>query len=642
MAERKREKISYESIIAGLLLKFKLIDNVDFSLIVEDFKNLTKTDVCGSWYIFGKYVKRDENGIISLADGITLDYFIEEENQTLAEKLLEVAGNKVSDYIKGIDIEKYKAEKGKILTDNKEKVLNEANVLLISDIQDDYDELIKYGFKNVDYFKSIIRADAYFAKKPEELEKYHLIIKGNQNVQYCCLGGNVELDTIIDRLGSKKNNIVLTLFRYDYSDYIELNTYLSDMINYRNWKVKELTYQGIFDRIVENMLINHTLEKVTSKDKEFVPIEDKINPNKLPLPVNKSDLRILYLDSIRISDFAQRIAEELKLDITFKEDNNYGLGRHVKTHLGDYDIIIVSNMYSSNLLCMNNESTEQCKDTGRQLTLLVSYNNFYYGVDGDLGDGIRLNYRYGGNAAPNLDFYSKEFRVLRQKIEIEEGDEYWKKYSQSEYSQMKSIIEASVNFYNEALTQIGKNSISDLDFKTASEFDNEYISVIENIRKRKEAELAPIKSFDNIRNSILSYLFYRNNGLINQTPDGLRIIEGDDGIKVENIYQGRTLCTIAFPKNYEHDYLRIFKIQTLSKKGTLSSPQIIGLYTSKYDGLEGIPNRPNEKQERALISIEKKINSAISPLNKEAWMRYLGQKEYEQTRIKRKDKKRRR
>src|SRR5699024_756738 len=115
------------------------------------------------------------------------------------------------------DIEKYKIEKEKTLKDNKEKVLNEANVLLISDIQDDYDELVKYGFKNVDYFKSIIRADSYFAEHPEELEKYHIILKGNQNVQHCCFEGDDELDRTINRLRDKKHILKSSLHRYDFS-----------------------------------------------------------------------------------------------------------------------------------------------------------------------------------------------------------------------------------------------------------------------------------------------------------------------------------------------------------------------------------------------------------------------------------------
>lgn len=132
--------------------------------------------------------------------------------------------------------------------------------------------------------------------------------------------------------------------------------------------------------------------------------------------------------------------------------------------------------------------------------------------------------------------------------------------------------------------------------------------------------------------------------MINQIPEGLKIIEDKDGIKVENIYQGRTLCAIVFPKEYKHEDLRIFQIQTLSKKGKLSSPQTIGVYTNKYENLESIPDRPDEKQASALLSIEKKINVALRPLNEEAWKKQLEQETQEPKtlNLKRNNKKRRR
>ena len=556
---------------------------------------------------------------------------------------MEVAGNSVNNYFSNLEIETFKQSKEKALLENKDKVLNTANILLISDIQDDYDELIKYGFKNVDYFKSIIRANQYFAKHPEELEKYHIILKGNQNVQHCCFGGEVELDRTINKLRDNKHILEPSLYRYDYPDHIELVTYLSDRNNHRSWDTKERTYTDIFDRIVENTLINHTLEKVGLIDKKFVPIQDYINPNRLPLPTKKSDLKILYLDSIRVSEYANRIASELRLNIEFKEDNNCSLGKYVKSNLGKYDIIIVTRIYSGNLLSMNHESTEQCKDTGKELTLFVAQDDFRFGVDSDLADGIKLRYVFGGNYAPNSEYHGKEIRILRQPIEVEAKDECRIKYDQSQYSQMKGIIEASVNFYNQALLQMGKPAISDLDFKTAEELDQDYVNAYENKKAIREAELAPIRLFDNIRNSITSYLNYRKNGLIIQNPEGLKITEGKDGIKVENIYQGRTLCAIVFPKDYKHDNLRIFEIQTLSKKGTLSSSQTIGVYTSKYENLESIPDRPDEKQESALISIEKKINVALRPLNEEAWKRQLEQETQDSKtlNLKRNNKKRR-
>ena len=168
-----------------------------------------------------------------------------------------------------------------------------------------------------------------------------------------------------------------------------------------------------------------------------------------------------------------------------------------------------------------------------------------------------------------------------------------------------------------------KNSLCYLDFKTAEELEQDYIKVLENKEAIRRLELAPIRLFDNIRYSIINYLNYRKNGLINQIPEGLKITERKYGIKVENIYQGRTLCAIVFQKEYQHEYLRVFEIQTLTKKRILSSPQTIGVYTSEYDNFESIPNRPDEKQDNALISIEKKINIALRPLNEEAWKCHL-------------------
>lgn len=636
----KTKEINYEQIIAALLLNFESIDNIDFSLIIEKFKKENKVDVYGLWYDvenINKYVKYEKNGIISLKKGITLDYFIEDENQTLHNKLSNVAGKTVMKYFSNFDIEKYKNKKEKKIIQNRNTALNEANVLLISDIQDDYDELIKYGFKNVDYFKSIVRADSYFAKHPKELEKYHLILEGNQNVQRCMFEGDVDLKKTINILKNTRDILKINLNRKNYPDYIELVTHLCDQNNYKNWDIKELTYNDLFDRIVENMIINHTLEKLDLKDNKFIPIQDYINPNRLPLPTKKSDLKILYLGA---DMYADRIASELGLNIDFKEDNNCSLGRYVKNNLGKYDVIIVTSIYSGNLLSMNGESTEQCKDTGRELTLFVSYDDCCL-FDYSLGDEIKLNYVYGGNIAPNLDFHSKKFKVLRQPIEVDKKyNKYYIMYCQSEYSKIKAIIESSINFYNEALIEMGKPSINDLDFKTFTELDNEYALAFEYERKRKEEELAPIKLFDNIRYSITSYLNYKKIGLIKEIPEGIKIIEEKNQIRVENLYQGRILCVIVFSKEYEHDNFRIFEIQALSKKGILSNPQTIGVYTSKYESFEDVPNRPNQEQENALISIEKKINVVLKPLNEEAWKKHFEQdaQESKKLNLKRKSK----
>ena len=627
--ETKKEVIAYDKFIAGALLKFESLDNVDFSLLVEDFETKTNTKIKDIYYDnnLDRYIKKFNNGTIKLKTGISLDDFIEEENCTLRDKLLWMAGNKVNIYFSNLNIEKFKQKKEIALLKNKDKVLKTANVLLISDIQDDYNALLKYGFKNVDYFKSIIRAGQYFAKHPEELKKYHIVLKGNQAVQEWNFDFP-ELDRKFDKLD---HVIQLSLNKYNYSDHIEFTTYLNDKINNRNWAEQENSYTSIFDRIVENTLINHTLEKARLKNKKFIPISDYINPTRLSLPTKKADLKILYLDSIyfdsiRVSKHTDRIINELGLNVDFKKDYNFSLDKYVISNLGKYDIIIATRIYSGNILNMNYESTEQCKDTGRELTLLVAQNDFYYGFDPDLADGIHLEYVFGGNYAPDSGKHEKRIRILRQLTKDETKEEYWTKYEQIEFSKTKGIIEASVNFYNQALIQKGKPAIIDLDFKTAEELDHDYVIVNENNNAIKEAELAPIREYDLIRWEVLRYLNNLKRGLINKAPEGLRITELKDNIKVEIIYEGRTTCSIIFSKTeyYKEADLRIFDIQTISKKGYLIAPQTIGLYTSKLENFENIPNRPNEIQKRALSSILKKINYSLKPLNDEVLYRKSG------------------
>ena len=101
-----------------------------------------------------------------------------------------------------------------------------------------------------------------------------------------------------------------------------------------------------------------------------------VNKKRLLLPYKKENIKILYLDSVMVNKYAEDIAKTLGLSIPFgidfKEDNNNALGLS-KDKLGEYDIIIASDSYSSNLLNMNIESNEQCKNTGRDLTLLLTY-----------------------------------------------------------------------------------------------------------------------------------------------------------------------------------------------------------------------------------------------------------------------------
>ncbi len=631
---KSKQIIDYEQVIAGALLKFKSIDAIDFSLLIEDFQEKTNIDVTGLWYNLnniGKYIKEEKN-IITLKEGISLDYFIEEENCTLREKLLMVAGNIVNNYFKDVNVESYQQKKEEKLKENKDRILKSANILLISEIEENYDELVKYGFQKVDYFKSLIRADKYFAKYPERLNKYHIILQGHSNIHTNGFDVKFELENKIITLKNTKHILETPLYKYNYSDHTEFVAYLRDDKNWKNWNIEESSYTAIFDRIIENTLINHTLDKAQILEK-LPEYSDYINPNRLPLPTTKSKLKILFLDEINlydrnIKDLGLDVA--LGLDVTFNEDFNHSL-KYVISHLGDYDIIIASSWHSFNLVSVDIESTEQCKDTGRDLTLLVSYKDSsicQYGEDDEvdyagIGSKINLDYKFAGNFAPDIKCHKKEFRVLRKSLEFLHEHKESNKYYDNKIAVITGILGASVNIYNDALLQNNKPPIKDLDIKTAEEFDADYEIVDKQEEERKNSILAPIRTFDSIRYAVSSYLNYRRKGIITQTPEGLKITQGKNKIKVENIYQGKTLCTITFSKNYKQENFKIFEIQTVSKKGTLSSPQIIGLYTKKYEKLENVPSRPNERQLNALSSIAKKINVSLLPLTNKAWEKNL-------------------
>ena len=625
-------EIKLEQIVAGALLKFESLDNVDLSLILDDFLSNCSDEV-NTYFFMEKlngYLYYYPNGKLSINYEKPLNYFIENENRTVREKYEEVAGNKVLNYFNNINIDKFKQNKENILKKRFSEIKSNANILLISDVEEDYNQMVNYGFKNINYFKSIIIADKYFKKHPEKLEQYHIVLTGNQNVLNCCLDGNVELKETIRNL-RPKGVLNTYISKYDYSDHDEFISYLGNDEIHRDWDTKENSYFDLFDRIVENAIINHVLDKVGKK--EFKPIKEFINPKRIPLPIQKKDIKILYLDAIRVNKHAKEIANKLGLNVKFREDSNSGLGKYIKKHLGDYDIIIVSNLYSSNLLTMNNECTEQGKHTGRDLTLLMTYedNDIWYSDEDKnfdfqgFGNQIKLRYIFSGLSTENEKRQLKEFRVL--------SNSYNSQYGNEGESDLQAILESAVDIYNEYLIKNNKDSLEDFDLKSAEQYDNEYNIVDEKEEQRQQLALKPIKDFDALRYRIHNYLDYKKLNLITEDIEGLRITETEKGFCVENIYEGRVLCTITFAKQYNDENLRVFSIQTLSNKGKLSQPEVVGVYTKKFENLDGVPNRPNEKQMNALISIEKKVEQLIAPLNMEAMHKYYNIPESEQKRL---------
>ena len=111
-----------------------------------------------------------------------MDHFIDERYITVKDELQKMVEEEIKDYFDKLDVAEFQKRKLELLKKGREKLLKNANILLISDIEEEYEELVKVGFSHIDYFKSIIRADHYFKEHEEAVGKYDILIDGSETV----------------------------------------------------------------------------------------------------------------------------------------------------------------------------------------------------------------------------------------------------------------------------------------------------------------------------------------------------------------------------------------------------------------------------------------------------------------------------
>lgn len=604
-------RINLEQLMAGALLKFDKVDALDRTLLVQDFEEKTGIRV---WYgdsykeIY-KYIERKE-GCTYLRGEITLNSRLITEPTTLRKKLVNVAGDDVNNYFKKFNLEKFYKQKKKRFASKKRVLQKQANILLVSSCEEDYEALKNYGFENISYFRSIKRADEYFNNHPEEINNYDIYLRGNHSVfheyhEFKCINN----DNLVEYwLSTYDGNEVWSCSFYDH----KLGT---------SYSLKRISHERLLDNIVINCITNHHLDE-PKKRPSFEALKDYINPNKLELPKRKSDLKILFLGSGNEITYSG-LFEELGLNVTYAEDMNPALYDHVEKRLGEFDIILASRTYSSRLLYMNLESTEQCKDTGRRFTTLVVYDDFEKNVSGQgdwrtpayYGTEIKLEYSFGGELSEGLKYESKEYRTI---ICSAEGLTESPSYSLKKQVLAKNVLEEAVNIYSDTLKQLGEAGIENLDFNSAEDYDKEYQETVENEEKERQKYLGPILEYNRLVSRISQYLDYRKEGYIKEPLVGLRIKLADDSVHIENISQDRILCTMTIPLSYVENDLRVFSVQTLNKKGVLGKPEIVGLYTKRHEQFS-VPKRPDDKQMSVIEAIENKVEAVIGPQNDRAY-----------------------
>lgn len=656
--EEGREEIEFRQFLAGALLVFDKLDYIDLSMLVDEFESQENTWVSGYFSIgalpepikYNYFVEKKDRTIKFGSDDTyhndyNLETVIRGDGRCLKEVLEETAGERICHFFKNINKEEFEKRKQEQIAEYKARALEETNILLISGNELEYKKIKEYGFKNIDWFDSILNADKYFLEHPEELDKFHMILKGDYPRRS-------EWNFLKSKLRGRGNRFGKgTCLVSDFTVFVDskqhLHAYGYDEKGSRDLEIDVSSFDEYFDFLVGNLYINRLLERHNVPEQEFKQHEEYDNPDRLPLPTKKQDIKILYCPTIKATSANFNVCKALGLNVTIWADNNNTLDKILKESLGEYDIIIVSDLYSRSLLSWNKECTAQCRTTGRDLAMLVTFKDSQSDIYNEIthnyesfGTTLELRYNFGGRLAPSTKTKYIKFSSLTEDWEVTDeeiaergftqGTKENKKFIREKKSIDSGIIQAVTNLYNQALLNSKNQGILDLDLKSAEEIDKDYEMEKEKIKNKLKEEMAPIKAFDELILLVKKYLVYKDNGFLSKKPNGLIITEDDKVIRVSNVINNQVMCTIAFSQDYfkyyynvvytttETEWLRIFDVQTLNKKGSLTSPQIVGVYTNKYEQVPDIPPRPDEKQANALYATLKKVQAVLIPILKEA------------------------
>lgn len=596
MEKVETEKIFLEQIIAGALLKTPSLDVSDICFLAEQICSQMKID-------YSSYI-RDSSDIWTVIERRKGRFFDRIDKKETKEILERVRGPLLADFFESWSPSEFASHKEEYLRYSKEYVLNHANVLLISEDDEHCEALRRKGFVNIDRFRSIVRAEKYFTAHSDTLNRYHIILYGKQSIEGCFFTGDAH--KFIDYLFkfAKKRGIVFTSIR-------DHNVHFRNYAHNLWWQTMDADWDSVIDEIIISTVLNDSIAKVGLQDASLPPVDDYINPENLPLPSKNEDLKILFLGVLD----EKKVFEKYGLSVSVAENNNPALEKNVKDHLGEYDIIIAGGVYSDALVNFAAESTEQCKDTGRQLTLLMVYDKYKNNsmdtwmldengqlISNLVGEPIELQYCFAGPRADSSSIKNVHYKVAKEKGRPE-----------GMYRGNLSALLSAINFYWDKLAKLGFLTDKVKRFPSPSEYTEEYDGCEEKQKKRIAISRQDIQEFDKFTSKIKKYVRLRRMGYQMGEFDDLQIIEGSSGISVEVKTGNKKRAVLTFSEEAGKSKVRIFYLQTCSSKGKLMPPVRRGFYSAYYENFNSVPPRPTSQELLLLKEIYQKIKIRIMP-----------------------------
>lgn len=688
--EKEKIRISADDMLAAMLYYFDKIDQIDFALlsnyIVEELKKNPDFEIVVSGvkdishkFEFYKHGEDDYEIVWGNNRGRTakltsFDYYknrfyiltYDKDDKGRYIDVITLRDKKYRESLTQIDIygnsqilfnilsrydnikdkeEYYKYKKEKVLQTSKK--INDVNILLISDQPEDYETLIKCGFKNINWFKSIVRAKRYFDEHPNELANHHITFIGEQsiNTEYAVFylaEPDLELKKTIEKVCKEKGLQKFRLYSWNSKEKPdERNLFTSEEYVFnengtcQKFKLDSsirgghLTEEEFCNKIVEFLLVKYPNGIIPTLD--FNKVYDYINPDVKPYPKKISDIKILtYSDD-------NNLREKYGLNITTCDDlfptNNdkdsksyYEFRKYLKEHLADYDIFILKKSDYASRILQGKESTEQCKDTGKPLTLLVAYED-YPAYGNIISTGIRLNYSVGGISQQKTLNNNYSFGLAHNRLY----------YPESHYFEEEHAIRGSLHLYNQLLIARGEEPIK-LPFVSPEVLNQEYEKKCElfwnnylKVNKIDAQNIELIRQYDDAMNLIREYLRYYNSGKITEIPVGLNFVVNCDNLNIEVQYidtnTGRPYGSVIFNKNESKPGLRKFIIKEYDpQKNNYKSSKEVGVYINSWNDEIEAPRRPNNEELISICEIMNMIKEQLSPLIENAQIEIKSQK----------------
>ena len=454
-------------------------------------------------------------------------------------------------------------------------ILDKADVLLVSEDKQDYQEMLDYGFKRVDYFNSYTTAEVYFKNHEKQLDSYDLVLVGN--------------------ISFKKTS------KFIKNDFLEEHLWFQTFCNLGNVNKK---YSKLYedDHIKDilcafylNLKANAQYHKIIHylTNKQSLPIKTNLpTVPEEPLPTSKKDLKILFLNTAD-NDNIQKQLEKLGLNVDVV---CYDLFHPDYYDLKRYDIIIITfySYYFNDILNILN--TAKLERTGQSLTMLCAYNMSKHYVHAQRG------------YSQNCDEFSLDINFVGSdtKGQIKFGTK-----ANSYVDCQQALIEGILNIYNEELKKLNQTGLQDYDLRNIEEINQEHEELL---RQEKEEGLI----FD-IANNSYDKLIQAVRTLNYQhiyTFDNIEIFSDKEKkeVTINMQYNNRTISSITLPYYFNDD--KVFGIKRLSNKGKLLPSEKVLIYSDFYSK-QDLPRKATMEELKIFNNIAKKVINKAQELPKE-------------------------